>query len=522
MKYLQVMVILSVFSLTAFSQIKLPSLISDNMVIQRDSEISLWGSGSGKVTVKPSWTDETYTADCDSEGKWLVKVKTPAAGKPCKIDFTDADGSVGVANVLPGEVWLCAGQSNMQFNLSRSYMSNSEVALAKYPDIRLFTVEPAYADEPQTECAGRWYLCDSETVRGFSAVGYFFAKELYAYLGVPIGLIDNSWGGTPAQSWVKRQVLESDDDLKPILARDMETIANKSVYEKEYEQTLKVWQQDVDKAKQLGKTAPVKPLPPMGLRPQNRSCTLYNAMIYPLLNYKIKGVIWYQGESNVDRAYQYRELFASLIESWRQDWNDPDMPFYFVQLASFYIQSPNEHPAVWPAKGEPADDVWAELREAQLMTLKLKNTGMACIIDIGEPYDIHPSNKLDVGRRLSLWALSGTYGIKDIVVSGPLYKSFAVEGDKIRVSFDHTAGGLMAKGAAVEGFQIAGEDKKFVWADAVIEGDTVVVSSEAVKMPVALRYAWAIWPYCNLFNDKGLPASPFRTDDWKGITDDLR
>ncbi len=522
MKHLY-LIILSVFSLTAFSQIKLPMLISDNMVIQRDSEISLWGSGSGQVTVKPSWAKDVYTADCDAEGNWLVKVKTPAAGSVYTIEFTDAAGSVKVVNILAGEVWLCGGQSNMQFNLSRSYMSDSEVALAsKFPDIRMFTVEPATADEPQTKCAGRWYVSDSATVRGFSAIGYYFGKELYARLGVPIGLIDNSWGGTPAQSWVKRQVLESDADLKSILAADLEIIANKSVYEKQYAETLENWQRDVDAAAQLGKKAPVKPMPPGALRPQNLSCTLYNGMIYPLLNYRIKGVIWYQGESNVSRAYLYRKLFASLIESWRQDWNDPDMPFYFVQLAGFYEQTPASYPPIWPAKGEPGDDDWAELREAQLMALKLPNTGMACAIDIGEPYDIHPVNKLDVGRRLALWALSGSYGVKDLVVSGPLYKDFTIEGDKMRISFEHTAGKLIAKGAALEGFQIAGEDKAFVWADAVIDGDTVVVSSEKISKPAAVRYAWKKWPYCNLFNDKGLPASPFRTDEWKGITDDLR
>ncbi len=517
------LIILSVFSITAFSQIKLPLLISDNMVIQRDSEISLWGSGSGKVTVKPSWTSDVYAVDCDGDGNWLVKVKTPAAGSVYTIEFTDADGSVTVANILAGEVWLCGGQSNMQFNIMRSYMSNTEVALAsKFPDIRMFTVEPAVADEPQSQCAGKWYVSSSSTVRGFSAIGYLFGKELHRQLGVPIGLIDNSWGGTPAQTWVKREVLEADADLKPILDADQKIIANKSVYEKEYEQLLDAWQKGVEKSKQLGQTAPAKPMPPMGLRPQNRSSTLYNGMIHPLLNYKIKGVIWYQGESNVDRAYQYRKLFASLIESWRQDWNDPDMPFYFVQLAGFYEHLPNAHPAVWPEKGEPGDDDWAELREAQLMTLKLPNTGMACTIDIGEPYDIHPANKLDVARRLALWALSGSYGIKNLTISGPLYKGYTVEADKIRISFDHTDGGLIAKGTAVEGFQIAGEDKKFVWADAVIDGETVVVSSEKIEKPVAVRYAWKKFPYCNLFNKKGLPASPFRTDDWKGITDDLR
>ena len=302
-------------------------------------------------------------------------------------------------------------------------------------------------------------------------------------------------------------MLESDPDFAPILKRYDDAVSRYPQARKEYEQKLAEWKQAVEKAKAEGTNPPRRPGAPFGPGSPYEPAGLYNAMIAPLIPYGIQGAIWYQGESNAGRAYQYRKLFPDMIKNWRQDWGEGQFPFLFVQLANFMKTRP-----------EPGDSAWAELREAQLMTLSLPNTGMAVIIDIGEADDIHPKNKQDVGKRLALWALAKTYG-KDIVYSGPIYKSMKVDDGKIILSFDHVGGGLIAKGdEQLKGFAIAGADRKFVWADAKIEGDTVVVSSENVSEPVAVRYAWADNPVCNLYNKEDLPASPFRTDDWPGVT----
>ncbi|MEA3227266.1 MAG: sialate O-acetylesterase, partial [Planctomycetota bacterium] len=297
----------------------------------------------------------------------------------------------------------------------------------------------------------------------------------------------------------------------PILTRHAERLANFPRAKEEYAKKLEDWQQAVEKAKAESKNAPRRPRVPLGPDNPHSPAGLYNGMIAPLIPYGIQGAIWYQGESNASRAYQYRKLFRAMITNWHKDWGQGDFPFLFVQLANFMETKP-----------EPGESAWAELREAQSMTLSLPNAGMATIIDIGEAKDIHPKNKLDVGKRLALWALAQTYE-KDLVYSGPLYKSMKVKGGKIRLSFDHVGGGLVARdGEALKGFAIAGSDHKFVWADARIDGDVVVASSDSVAKPVAVRYAWADNPVCNLYNKEELPASPFRTDNWPGLTVDAR
>ncbi len=454
--------------------------------------------------------DQTKTATPDAKtGKWTVKLDPLPVGGPHTLTVSGKN-TITLKNVLVGEVWICSGQSNMQMAVNGVRGAKEEIAAANYPKIRLISVPLRGTATPQDDFKGNWVECSPQTVGGFSAAGYFFGRELFKNLDVPIGLIHCSFGGSSCESWVKRSVLEAEPGLKPMLDRyDRELAAySEGAAKANFEKQMANWKKAVAKAKEAGKEKPKPPRAPSDPHTNNQfPANLYNGMLYPVLPYGIRGAIWYQGETNAGRAYQYRTLFPTLIKSWRAEWQEGDFPFYFVQLANFMA-----------AKPEPSDSAWAELREAQSLTLKLPATGQAVIIDIGEAGNIHPKNKQDVGKRLALWALAKTYG-KDVVYSGPIYKSHEIQGDKIVLSFDSIGGGLVAKGGGqLKGFAIAGSDKKFVWADARIEGDKVVVSSPKVKSPVAVRYAWADNPECNLYNQADLPASPFRTDDWPGIT----
>jgi sialate O-acetylesterase len=496
----------------AFGDIRLPAIIGDNMVLQQGEAVAIWGwaEPGEEVMVSVSWHSVQWGVTADKDGKWRFNVTSPKAGGPYEITL-NGKNTITIKNILVGEVWVGSGQSNMQMSVQSSANSQDEIAAANYPKIRLFQVEREVARKPKDDCKGSWVECSPETVGGFSAAAYFFGRELHKELDVPIGLIHTSWGGTPAEAWTTRDMLETDEDFKPILARFDEAMAKYPQAKAEYDKKIEQWKEAAAKAKEEGKNAPQKPRGPSGPDNPNFPAGLYNAMIAPLIPYGIHGAIWYQGESNAGRAYQYRLLFPAMIQSWRKTWGQGDFPFIFVQLANFKA-----------VKDEPGESDWAELREAQLKTLSLPNTGMAVIIDIGDAKDIHPKNKQDVGKRLALWALGNSYG-KKIVYSGPLYKSMKVEGGKVILSFDHVGGGLIAKGEEpLKGFAVAGADKKFVWADAKIEGAAVVVSSEAVVAPAAVRYAWADNPICNLYNKEGLPASPFRTDDWPGLTVDAK
>lgn len=494
---------------SALAELKLPALISDGMVLQRDKEVVIWGwAEPGElISVNGSWQNKEMIATADMDGEWTLKMDPHEAGGPYELTI-NGERKITIKNIMFGEVWVCSGQSNMEWIVANSADAEKEIAAADYPNIRMFTVVKRVAEEPQADCQGKWDVCNSQTVPKFSAVGYYFGRELHKELQVPIGLIHTSWGGTPAEAWTKREVVKKLPECAEIFQRYDEAAKQVQQIQKEYEEKLEQWKQSADSE---GKEAPQKPEIPMRLRYPMVAFSLYNAMISPLLNYRIQGAIWYQGEANADRAYQYRKLFPAMIQNWREDWKQGDFPFIFVQLANFMAIKP-----------EPADSAWAELREAQLQTLELPNTGMAVIIDIGEAKNIHPKNKQDVGRRLALWALANTYG-KELVYSGPIYKSMKIEGNKIILQFEHVGGGLTAGGnEPLKGFAVAGEDRKFVWADAEIVGNTVVVSSENVSAPVAVRYAWADNPQCNFYNKEGLPASPFRTDDWPGITIDKK
>lgn len=499
------------------AEIRLPALIQNNMVLQQDTNVTIWGwaDPGEKVAVKGDWHWFDKKTTADDNGDWQVQIKTRQADlKPHSIKIKGAnDQTIMIDNILFGEVWLCSGQSNMQWTLEMSIKGPETIKNADYPSIRHFTLEAVTAEEPKKDTAGQWQLCTPESIKHFSAVGFYFGRYLHEQLNVPIGLIDNAWGGTPAQSWVKKEVIESRPEYQYYLKLDQDAQGRQYEEQKQYDAQLETWEEQVKLANENGTKPPRKPFPPSSLRPQNRCARLYNSLIAPITNYTIKGAIWYQGESNGSEGYLYQKLFADLITSWREEWGIGDFPFYFVQLANFYQQRPDNPPDHMPVNEEPARAPWAELREAQTKTLELPNTGMAVAIDIGEPYDIHPRNKYDVGKRLALWALAHDYG-KTLVYSGPLYREYKIEGDKIRIFFDHTAKGLKVDGNELKAFEIASDDQKFVWADAKIDGDSVLVWSEEVNNPVAVRYGWSIWTYANLFNSEGLPASPFRTDTW--------
>jgi len=495
----------------AIADVRLPAVISDNMVLQGRMKVAIWGwaEPGEEIMVSVSWHSMRWAVTADKNGKWMFRMNPPKVGGPYEMTIRGKN-EITIKNILVGEVWIASGQSNMALPVKRSANAEPEITEANYPEIRLFTVERKVAEEPQSDCTGNWVLCSPETIPVFSAVAYYFGREVHKELNVPIGLIHTSWGGTPAEAWTRREILQADADFAPILQRYADTVAKYPEAKKEYERKVNKWKDAVANAKSEGKKPPRRPREPSGPGNPRSPGGLYNAMIAPLMSYGIKGAIWYQGEANAGRAYQYRKLFATMIKNWRDDWGQGDFPFLFVQLANFKAVNP-----------EPSESDWAELREAQLMTLSLPNTGMAVIIDIGEANDIHPKNKQDVGRRLALWTLAKNYG-KKLEYCGPFYKSMVIEGSKIILHFDHFGGGLVAGGgpdqSGFKGFAIAGADRKFVWADAKIDVDTVVVSSDKITEPVAVRYAWADNPVCNLYNQEGLPASPFRTDDWPGIT----
>ncbi|MHC4206052.1 MAG: sialate O-acetylesterase, partial [Planctomycetota bacterium] len=497
---------------TAFADIKLPAVIGDNMVLQQGEKVSIWGwaEPEEEVMVGVSWHSMKWAVTADKYGKWSFQMTPPEAGGPYEITLAGKK-TITIKNILVGEVWVASGQSNMQWSVQQSANPDEEIAAANYPKIRLFQVTRKVADEPQADCQGSWVECNPETIPGFSAVAYYFGRHLHKELDVPVGLIHTSWGGTPAEAWTRREVLEANPDAAPILKRYDDAVVKYPQAMEEHKKKLAEWKETAAKAKAEGKNPPHRPREPFGPGNPHSPAGLYNAMIAPLIPYGIQGAIWYQGESNAGRAYQYRTLFPDMIKNWRDDWEQGKFPFLFVQLANFM-----------KTKAEPDESSWAELREAQTMTLGLPNTGMAVIIDIGEADDIHPKNKQDVGKRLALWALAETYG-KELVPSGPIYKSMKADGGSIVLSFEHIGGRLVAKGGEeLKGFAIAGADKKFVWANAKIDGDKIVVSSDEVSEPAAVRYAWADNPVCNLYNEEDLPASPFRTDKWPGVTVDAR
>ncbi|WP_347160110.1 sialate O-acetylesterase [Pontibacter chitinilyticus] len=641
----------------AVAKVSLPAVFSNNMVLQQQTNAPLWGMAEPTkiIRITTSWNNKTYQTQADAAGNWKLQVSTPTASeKPNTITFDDGE-PLTLQNVLIGEVWVCSGQSNMEMPLEgwgkiKDY--KQEIANSTYPNIRLLQVEKATSTVPLRDMKvenGGWQPCSPETVADFSAVAYFFGRNIYQNQHIPIGLIHTSWGGTIAEAWTSGQSLKQMPDFAPAVTQMEQAPNDPAALMQQYQQQLQAWQAQLaakdpgykqDKAiwatpnlseadwkemklpanwenaglpdfdgvvwfrkkitipasmagqdltltlgpvdddditwfngvevgqtqvwdKPRSYTIPAKlvkagenilsvrvfdgsggggiygqpdqlkltaannkpialsgnwhykvgvnaselPAAPLAPEGPNRPTVLYNAMIQPLVPFAIRGAIWYQGESNANRAYQYQQLFPLLIADWRKQWGQGDFPFYFVQLANFMDET-----------NVPGESEWAELREAQLKTLTMPNTGMAVAIDIGEAGDIHPKNKQEVGRRLALIARAKVYG-EDIPYSGPVFQSYKTEGHTIRLAFQHTKGGLQVKdGTELKGFAIAGADKQFHWANARIEGNEVIVSSPEVAAPVAVRYDWANNPVGNLYNGAGLPASPFRTDTWPGLT----
>ncbi len=489
-------VFLLAFANAACAQIKLPAIIADEMVLQQKTKVNLWGwaSAGEHVSISASWDGKISKTIADKNGNWIISLTTPKAGGPYKLTITGKNKIV-INNVLLGEVWLCSGQSNMTFPLGKQttnwqtgvFNYEQEIAAAAYPRLRMFTVKQTIAAEAQDNVEGKWETSTPQTAGRFSAVAYYFGREVLKETGFPVGLIHSSWGGTPAESWTKKDVLESDTTLVKILENHQKRVKDYPAAKQIYEQELAKW-----KSEPSTKPAPKAPVNPA--TDYKAPTVLYNAMISPLLPYTLKGAIWYQGESNSDRASEYQKLFPALINHWRRDFGQ-DLPFYFVQIAMHYQKKP-------------------AIREAQLITYRqVRNTGMVVITDVGDSLDIHPRNKETVGKRLALWPLAKLYH-QQKVFAGPLYKSKKVEGNKIRVLFDF-GDGLLAKDGYLREFEIAGADRKFVPAKATIEGNTIVVQSSLVAEPVAVRFAWKNFSNPNLFNHANLPASPFRTDNWE-------
>ena len=487
------------------ADVSLPAIFSDHMVLQRQIAISVWGNASANEEIVVELDTQRVRITADAGGTWQIHLNPMDAGGPYQLTVR-GENVITFKNVMIGEVWVCSGQSNMAWPVRRSQDAEDEIKAADYPNIRLFTVKRSAAQRPAQDVEGIWSVCDTSRVGTFSAVAYYFGRRLHKSLNVPIGLINTSWGGTPVEAWTSLPALQVLPEYAPLGKRWAEHIAAYPEALEKFQAEFAVWRANADSLRALGQRRPRRPW--RGPNSPHRPSVLYNGMIAPLVSYGIRGAIWYQGESNAGRAYQYRTLFPAMIQNWRSSWGQGAFPFFFVQLANFR-----------QVKDNPEESAWAELREAQLMTLSLPNTGMAVAIDIGEADDIHPRNKQDVGLRLALGAEAMVYDM-DQPRSGPIYRSMAVEEDKIRLRFDHAYGGLKAKDYVIKGFAIAGQDRKFVWAEAKIDGDDVLVWSKDVQQPVAVRYAWADNPICNLYNGADLPASPFRTDDWRGITAD--
>jgi sialate O-acetylesterase len=495
------------------ADVKLPKLISDGMVLQQAMPVNIWGTADPGEHVAVTFEGQHSSGVADAAGHWQIKLNPLSPGGPFTLTVAGKNTLV-LHDVLVGEVWVCSGQSNMEMPVGTNSAGWSsgvlnyqdEIAHADYPTLRLFTVQRAVASRPQTDVQGSWIAAHGQAVSDFSATAYFFGRDLQKVLNVPVGLIHSSWGGTTAEAWTSRGTLESNPEFKSIVDDGAKLLAKYPKVFQDYDQQLAQWRQDSEKVEAEG--LPLPALPPVFKDPRSdpaRPSGLFNGMIIPLTPFTIRGVIWYQGESNADRPFQYRKLFPAMIQDWRQSWGEGDFPFLYVQLANWGV-----HSLKWR---------WPELREAQAMTLSVPKTAMAVTIDIGDGSDIHPKNKQEVGYRLAVAAQGVAYG-RDVVYSGPTFDSMAAEDGRLRLRFKHADGGMISKSLSiinVSGFEVAGEDRKFVAADAKIEGDTVIVSSADISHPVAVRYGWGMNPRPSLYNRAGLPASPFRTDQWDDL-----
>jgi sialate O-acetylesterase len=485
----------------AWGMVKPHGLFTDGAVLQQGMRVPVWGTAADgeKVTVSIEGQTVSTTA---TGGQWMVRLKPLRAGGPYSMTIA-GENTVELHDLLVGEVYVCSGQSNMEWPLSQAANAQEAIAGSADPMLHLFTVRHRISDTSVRDVSAQWQACGPQTVKNFSAVAYFFGRDLRRARKVPVGLIESAWGGTPAEAWTSRATLESDSRLRTILTTYARAVARYPFDQMAYEGARARYQEELATAQQEGRIAPKAPDRPYNPVNQNRPSGLYNGMIVPLQPYSIRGAIWYQGESNAGRAYEYQTLFPAMIQNWRTDWGQGDFPFFFVQLAPFT-----------KIVAEPQESDWAELREAQRLTaLTLPRTAMAVITDVGEENDIHPRKKEPVGARLALAARAVACGER-VEYSGPTYQGMKVKGNQATLQFRHVVGGLVAHGGALTGFAIAGPDRKWFNGQAAIEGDRVIVSSPQVPHPVAVRYGWASYPVVNLYSQEGLPASPFRTDDF--------
>ena len=504
----------------ALGDIVLPHVIGNNMVLQRQIEMPIWGWAAAGETVTVQLGPNAAKATADATGAWMVRLPAMEAGGPYEMTVSGRN-TIKLTNILVGEVWLCSGQSNMRWPLNAASDGKEAVAGAELPKMRLFQVPLRSAGQPVADVNASWAPCQPATAARFSAVGFHFGRMLHKELKVPVGLIDAGWSGSRIEPWVPPQGFASVREF-PDLTGDITQVRRDYVetFDRELA-TLEAWARGARAALADGRPLPLQPAAwPLDEKAMNyqiqltagRATEIYNGMIHPLVPFGIRGAIWYQGESNVtawplihysipDGGLTYALKMKALVQGWRAVWGEGDFPFYYVQIA--------------PCKGYPPGAV-PEFWEAQTAAMSIKNTGMAVTTDIGVLDNIHPPNKRDVGKRLALWALAKTYGRADVVCSGPQYKSLAGEGNKARLAFEHVGGGLASRdGKPLTWFTVAGEDRKFVAARAEIAGDAVVVWSDAVATPAAVRFAWDNEAMPNLMNKEGLPTIPFRTDAWE-------
>ena len=515
----------------ARGDVTLAPLFSDHAVLQREKPLPVWGRADAGEKISVHFHAQTRQTAAGADGRWIVFLDALAADSEGADLVVAGKNTVTVHDMVVGEVWLCSGQSNMEFTVearagtwqARSRVANAtaEIAGANFPLIRHVRIEPTMTETPaDTVKTGGWQPTTPQTVGGFTAVGYFFARDVFQKLGVPVGLVHSSWGGTPVESWMSPAALASRPEFAVVTARWRQTVSDYPAMKSAFDEALAAWTKAEATAKLDATAAGAKAKPksdgqkiyaawlqknprPRAPRGPGDSWTpagLFNGMINPLLPYALRGALWYQGESNADRAAEYHALFGAMITAWRAHFGQGDFPFYWVNLANYKIPP------------DPTDAAWAFLREAQTQTLALPNTGQALAIDLGIPTDIHPTNKQDVGRRLALLAKNRIYGVT-VDDTGPTFADAVREGAALRVRFAH-ASGLNSHDKPTQSLEIAGADKVFHPATAKIERETLLVSAPAVKEPVAVRYAWRNAPVANLFNGAGLPAVPFRSDRW--------
>ncbi|WP_116124929.1 sialate O-acetylesterase [Lewinella sp. IMCC34183] len=490
--------------------VSLPDIFTDHLVLQREQVVPVWGMAAPGEAVRVSFGGQEQRTIADEEGKWRVHLSPMEASATPRDLTVSGKNTIVLTDILVGEVWLLTGQSNMQWRVLESDGGQEAIEAADYPEIRLFNVSREVSFGRRPGKLATWERCSPETVPEFSGVGYFFGLELYRKLGIPVGLINSSYGGSQAEAWTPRSYLAADEDLAPTIAREEMWAAERPQVQRDYDAAVRAWQAERDAAEAAGTRVPRVPRTPDALRDYRIAGSIYGNMIEPLIPYAIRGVAWYQGESNEDRAEQYEELLTTMIRAWRDRWEQGAFPFAIVQLPNFRATDP-----------EPQDLAWSHLRDRQRRVANdVENAGLIVTIDVGEANDIHPTNKLDVGQRLARWALTDVYG-EAVPAGGPVYRDVTFADGAATVVFDRVGEGLrLTEGDAPREFAVSGADGRWYWAEARIAGrDRIVVRSPKVPKPVAVRYAFNNNPeHPNLTNETGIPAGPFRTDDRPGPT----